>query len=164
MAEQEKTTVPEKKKTPIALIIVLVVLGLVLAGGISFFVTTKLMATSNGAGAQKYHDPGVFIKLGDSKEGIIANVGGIKGGRFLKISIVLEMNPGKKDNLIEGHLTPMADTKVLDTTLKLLRAEDLENYDVSKQDILKDKLRDELNRVLGEGSVYAVYITHFVLQ
>ena len=39
-----------------------------------------------------------------------------------------------------------------------------EDLDASKQDALKAKLKDELKKVLGDGSVYDVYITSFVLQ
>jgi len=177
MADEEKNAEEEavdeaaeaqapKKKSPIIIIAALVVVGLVLAGGISYFVTTKLMAkTMEEGGAPKNHDPGVFIKLGDAKEGIIVNVGGVRGGHFLKAGIVMEMNPGKSANINkEGHLNQVAETKLLDTTLQILRSEPLDNFDATRQDALKEKLKNEINRVLGEGSVYNVYITSFVLQ
>ena len=160
-----------KKKSSIIIIAVLVVVGLILAGVISFFVTTKLVANSGGGnvgsagGMAQNHDPGVFIKLGDEKEGLIVNVGGIKGGHFLKVGLVLEINPGKKDIVDKGgKLNTMAETKMLDTTLHILRSEKIDNFDASKQDALKKKLKEELNKVLGDGSIYSVYITSFVLQ
>jgi len=36
--------------------------------------------------------------------------------------------------------------------------------DANKQDDLKAKLKSEVNKALGEGSVYDVYITSFMLQ
>lgn len=167
MAEEEKAVPPEapKKKSPIIMIVVLVLVGLVLAGGISYFITTKLVTDSaSSAGAQKPHDPGVFVKLGDPKEGMIVNVGGVKAGRFLKVGIALEMNPARKENVLDGKIVPAADSKIMDTTLQLLRTVKLEELDASKQEALKTRLRDDLNKVLGDGSVYAVYITSFVLQ
>ena len=147
------------------MIAVLVLVGLILAGGISYFVTTKLMSGSmSDSSESQHHDPGVFVKLGDAKEGIIVNVGGVKGGRFLKVGIVMEMNPGKKDNIKDGKLNTLAETKILDTTLQILRSEQIENFDASKQDALKAKIKDEVNKALGQGSVYDVYITSFVLQ
>ncbi len=168
MADEAEKVVPEekKKKSPVIMIVVLVLIGLILAGGISYFVTTKMMtdsATAGGSGT-KHHDPGVFIKLGDAKEGMIVNVGGIKSGRFLKLGVVLEMNPGKKDNVLENKLLPSAETKIMDTTLQMFRTVKLEDLDATKQDALKSKLKEDLNKVLGEGSVYDVYITSFVLQ
>ena len=156
----------EKKKSPIILVVVLVIIGLLLAGGISFFITTKMMAdTATEAGVSEHHDPGKFIKLGDAKEGILVNVGGVKAGKFLKAGIVLEMNPGKKDNVTEdGKLQPMAETKVLDTTMQILRSAKLDEFDATKQDDLKKKIKDELNDKLGPGSVYDVYFTSFLLQ
>lgn len=169
MADEQKNTetAPEekKKKSPVILIVVLVLVGLVLAGGISFFITTKMMANNASDSVSEHHDPGTFIKLGDAKEGIMVNVGGQKSGKFLKAGIVLEMNPGKKDNLTEeGKLQPMAETKILDTTMQILRSAKLDEFDATKQDDLKNKLKDELNSKLGAGSVYDVYITSFLLQ
>ncbi|MGN8832041.1 flagellar basal body-associated FliL family protein [Selenomonas montiformis] len=167
MADEQKDTeaaAEPKKKSPIILVIVLVLVGLVLAGGISFFITTKVMKDTATDSVSEHHDPGIFIKLGDAKEGITVNVGGQKAGKFLKAGIVLEMNPGKKDNLADGKLQPMAETKILDTTMQILRSAKLDEFDATKQDALKKKLKDELNAKLGAGSVYDVYITSFLLQ
>ena len=167
MADEEKeqgAAPEEKKKSPIILVVVLVLVGLLLAGGISFFVTTKMMSNPQNESVSEHHDPGVFIKLGDAKEGILVNVGGQKAGKFLKTSIVLEMNPGKQDNILEGKLQPEAETKILDTTMQMLRSAKLDEFDATKQDELKKKLKDELNERLGQGSVYDVYITSFLLQ
>ncbi len=157
-----------KKKLPVMAIaiVVLVLVGIALAGGIAYFVASKLVATSQNEmeSGQRYHDPGVFIKLGDPKEGILVNVGGVKAGHFLKIGIMIEMNPGKKEVITEGKLNPVAETKMMDTVLTILRSEPLDGYDASKQDALKEKIKTEINHELGEGSVYGVYITSFVLQ
>ena len=168
MADEENTNAaaPEekKKRSPIIMIAARVLVGLVLAGGISYFVTTKLMTNTSTSGESKHHDPGVFIKLGDAKEGIIVNVGGIKASRFLKVGIVMEMNPGKKDNITDNKLNPLAETKILDTTLQILRTVKIDELDAAKQDELKQKIKVDVNKALGEGSVYDVYITSFVLQ
>ncbi len=158
-----------KKKIPVMAIaiVVLVLVGIALAGGIAYFVASKLVVSSqkdDGGAAARYHDPGVFVKLGDPKEGILVNVGGVKGGHFLKIGIMIEMNPGKKEIITEGKLNPVAETKLMDTVLHILRSEPLEGYDAAKQDDLKEKIKTEVNHELGEGSVYGVYITSFVLQ
>jgi flagellar FliL protein len=168
MADEQKETeaAPEekKKKSPIILVVILVLVGLVLAAGISFVITTKMMKDTATESVSEHHDQGVFIKLGDAKEGIMVNVGGQKAGKFLKAGIVLEMNPGKKDNILEGKLQPMAETKILDTTMQILRSAKLDEFDATKQDELKKKIKDELNTKLGAGSVYDVYITSFLLQ
>ena len=173
MADEKKEAAPEaappeekKKKSPIILVVVLVLIGLLLAGGISFFITTKMMAdTATDSSASEHHDTGKFVKLGDAKEGIMVNVGGVKAGKFLKAGIVLEMNPGKKDNITDdGKLQPMAETKILDTTMQILRSAKLDEFDATKQDDMKKKIKDELNDKLGQGSVYDVYFTSFLLQ
>ena len=158
-----------KKKLPVMAIaiVVLVLVGIALAGGIAYFVASKLVTSSkndDGGGAARYHDPGVFVKLGDPKEGILVNVGGVKAGHFLKIGIMIELNPGKKEVITEGKLNPVAETKLMDTVLHILRSEPLDGYDAAKQDALKEKIKTEVNHELGEGTVYGVYITSFVLQ
>lgn len=169
MADEEKTeeAVPAGggKKFPIVIIVVLILVGLVLAGGISYFVTTQFMSAGNQAAVEtKNHEPGVFVKLGDAKEGIIVNVGGIKSSRFLKVGITIELNPEKEDNVLEGKLQSAAETKIMDTALQIIRTVKIEELDAARQDDLKEKIKSELNKVLGEGSVYDVYITSFMLQ
>ena len=169
MADEEKTeeAAPAEggKKLPIIIIVVLILVGLVLAGGISYFVTTQFMSAGNQASVEnRNHDPGVFVKLGDAKEGIIVNVGGIKSSRFLKVGITVELNPENEHNVADGKLLPAAETKIMDTTLQIIRTVKIEELDAARQDDLKSRIKSELNKVLGEGSVYDVYITSFMLQ
>ena len=173
MADEEKIEEPaadaggKSKKFPIIIVVVLILFGLILAGGISFFITTQVMSSgSNVAGGAevKNHDPGVFVKLGDPKEGMIVNVGGIKASRFLKVGVVMGLNPNKEEVVKEGKLVPMAETKIMDSTLQILRTVKIEELDANKQDDLKAKIKSEVNKALGEGSVYDVYITSFMLQ
>ena len=52
----------------------------------------------------------------------------------------------------------------MDTTLQILRTIKLEELDANKQDELKARLKQDINKAIGEGSVYDVYITSFMLQ
>lgn len=172
MADEEKDveSAPEpKKKSPIILIAVLVVVGLALAAGISIFVTTKIMADANvetDEGESRHHDAGIFIKLGDAKEGMLVNVGGPRANKYLKAGIVLEMNPSKKSvmNADTHALQPDAEVKIQDIVTQFLRATKIEDFDATKQDELKKQMKDALNAELGSGAVYDVYITSFLLQ
>ena len=160
-----------KRKT-IILIVVLVIVGLALAAGISLFVVTKVMGDIPGGGSEedgagpRYHDAGIFVKLGDPKEGIIVNVGGPRSGKFLKASIIAEFNPGKKSVINEEthSLLPDAEVKVNDAATQYLRGATLEDFDAEKQEEFKKGLKDALNMALGSGAVYDVYITSFLLQ
>ena len=162
----------KSKKKTIILIVVLVIVGLALAAGISLFVVTKVMGDlpagggDEEGGAPRYHDAGVFIKLGDPKEGILVNVGGPRSGKFLKASIIAEFNPGKKSVINEEtkSLFPDAEVKVNDVATQFLRGTSLEDFDADKQEDFKKQLKDALNMALGAGSVYDVYITSFLLQ
>ena len=147
MAEEKEVQAiaPEpSRKSPIILIVVIVVVALAAAVGISFFITQHMMASNAGdvgGPSRLSHDPGVFIKRGDPKDGILV-----------------------KDNIADGKLLAPAETKVMDGTLQTLRSLKVEELDAGKQDELKTTLRDSLNKALGEGSVYEVYITSFLMQ
>lgn len=178
--EVDSTAVPpppadagQSKKKTIILVAVLVIVGLALAAGISLFVVTKVMGDlPNGGGGDeeggspRYHDAGVFIKLGDPKEGILVNVGGPRSNKFLKASIIAEFNPGKKSVINEEtkSLFPDAEVKVNDVATQFLRGTSLDDFDADKQEEFKKQLKDALNMALGAGAVYDVYITSFLLQ
>ena len=159
-APEGEAAAEPKKRSPIILIAVLAVLGLALAVGISIFVTTRIMAES------RHHDNGVYLKLGDPKDGITVNVGGPRAGKFLRAGIVLEMNPSRTSVINEETHTyqPDAEIKIMDITTQFLRSTKLEDFDATKQDELKKQLKDALNAELGSGSVYEIYITSFMLQ
>ena len=163
----------KSKNKTIIMVVVLVIVGLALAAGISLFVVTKMMGDIPGGGAgdeegvgQRYHDPGIFVKLGDPKEGILVNVGGPRSGKYLKASIIVEFNPGKKVVINDetNSLYPDAEIKVNDVATQFLRATSIEDFDADKQEEFKKQLKDALNMALGSGSVYDVYITSFLLQ
>ena len=173
MAEEKEEQAAEqpKQKSPMLMMIVVVVVAVLVAvaaaGGISYYIFSQAESPSHaedGGGGGTHRDPGVFYKRGDPKEGILVNVGGGRAGKFLKAGIVLELNPGKSENVVDGKVGSVAETKILDTTMQFLRAAPLEEFDASKQDALKKQLKDALNERLGQGSVYDVYITSFLLQ
>jgi flagellar FliL protein len=151
-----------EKKFPMMLIVGMVVLGLLLAGGISYYIATNIVADQ--ADKKGSRDPGVFMRLGDAKEGLILNVGGVNSGRFLKIGIIVELKPDKKAVSKEGKMPSPEEIKILDTAIQVLRAQKIEDYDASKQESLKELLKNEINKTLGEEKIYQVYITNFVLQ
>ena len=171
-AEEGAEAAEPKKRSPIIFIVIGVVVALLLAAGISIFVTTQLIAGANqgggddGGGDGRHHDAGIFLKLGDPKEGILVNVGGPRGGKFLKAGIVLEMNPGRSSVINEETKTflPDAEIRIMDITMQFLRSTKVEDFAAEKQDELKKQLKDALNAELGSGSVYDIYITSFLLQ
>jgi len=154
-----------EKKFPMMVIVGMVVFGLLLAGGISYFIATKIVAdkTSEKAAAAQ-REPGVFMKLGDSKEGLVINIGGVNSGRYLKIGIILELKQDKKAATKEGKSLSPEEVKILDIVVHVLRSQKIEDFDPSKQEHLKELIKNEVNKALGEEKVYEVFITNFVLQ
>lgn len=158
MAEEEKP-----KKMSMMVIIVLIVVGLILAGGISYLIATRVV-TDKTVEKKAQHEPGTFMKLGDAKDGLIINIGGVNSGRYLKIGVIVELKPNKKDAPKEGKMPSPEEIKILDTAIYVLRSQRIEDFDPSKQDQIKELLKNEINKTLGEDRVYDIYITNFVLQ
>lgn len=153
-----------EKKFSMAVIIGMIVVGLLLAGGISYFIATKIVTDKAGDKSSSKREPGVFMKLGDVKDGLIINIGGLNSGRYLKIGMILELKPDKKAVPSTGKLPSPDEIKILDTTVSLLRSQKIEDFDPQKQEQLKELIKNEVNKAFGEEKVYEVYITNFVLQ
>lgn len=150
------------KKFPMGLIVGMIVFGLLLAGGVSYFIATKIVAEKSTEAAAS--GPGVLVKLGDAKDGLLVNIGGVNSGRYLKIGIILEMQAAGAEQATDGKSPSATEVKVLDTVVQLLRSQKIEDFDPGKQDQLKEIIKNELNKTLGAERVYQVYITHFILQ
>lgn len=152
------------RKFPVMLIVGMIVVALIAAGGISYYIATKVMNTKSEGGKQAAHEPGVFLKLGDPKDGLIVNIGGPTSGRYLKIGVVLEIKPDKKGQASGGKGASPDEIKALDAVVQLLRSQRVEDFDPARQERLKDQIKSEVNRALGEERVYEVFVTNFVLQ
>lgn len=151
------------RRFSISLIVGLIVVGLVLAGGVSYFIATRV-AGGQADGKQAPREPGVFMKLGDPKDGLIINIGGVNSGRYLKIGIILEVKPDKKGHASEGKSASPEEIKALDAVVQLLRSQKVEDFEPAKQERLKEMIKTEVNRALGGDKVMEVYITNLVLQ
>ncbi len=151
------------RKVSVMVIVGLIVVGLILAGGISYFIATKVI-TAKGEGGKAAREPGVFMKLGDPKDGLIVNIGGVSSGRYLRIGVVLELKPDKKGQAAGGKGASPEEIKALDATVQVLRSQKVEDFEPLRQERLKDLIKGEVNKALGDDRVYEVYITNFVLQ
>lgn len=152
----------EKKKLPIMLIAIAGIVLLLLAGGISYFIATNLAPSKESAAKAKPEEPGILFKVGDPKEGVIVNI----ANRYVKTSIVLELRPVKtkaKAEESKGGLS-LEEVKISDAVIRVLRAQKPDDFEASKQEALKEKIKSEVNSALGEDRVMHVYITSIVLQ
>jgi len=152
----------EKKKS-IMLIVIIIVVALLCAGGVAYFIATKYFA-DKGDGNSQTHDPGVMLKVGDPKEGLVVNIGGVDSGHYLKIGLTLEMKPDKNAPSGEGKTVSPEEIKIQDTVDYVLRSQSIDNFAPNKQAQLKNTIKTEVNKALGDERVYNVYITNFVFQ
>jgi len=153
-----------ERRNPMMIIAGMIVFGLLLAGGISYFIATKIVSDKAVEKKVVQHEQGVFMKLGDIKDGLIINIGGLNSGRYLKIGMILELKPDKKAVPATGKMPSPDEIKILDTAVSVLRSQKIEDFDPIKQEQLKELLKNEINKAFGEEKVYEVYITNFVLQ
>ncbi len=153
-----------QKKFPMMLMVGMIVFGLLLAGGISYFIATKIVADKAVDKKSSQREPGVFVKLGDAKDGLLINIGGASSGRYLKIGLIVELKPDKKATVATGKMPSPEEIKLADTAVYVLRSLKIEDFDPLKQEQLKELLKNEINKSFGDDRVYDVYITNFVLQ
>lgn len=116
---------------------------------------------ANQKNANNKREPGVFIKLGDAKEGLLIHSG---SGKYIKTGIVLEVNPSNKELLINGKWNNAADQKLGEILSPILKSMGEVEFDADTQDRFKVKIKDRLNNAFGEDSVYEVYITSFLIE
>ncbi|MDU4959900.1 MAG: flagellar basal body-associated FliL family protein [Sporomusaceae bacterium] len=152
-----------EKKISTVMIAVMVVVGLALAGGISYFIATKTVGDQN-VKQVIVRGPSTLMKLGDPKEGLIVNIGGVNSGRYLKISVIAEIAQDKNQQESAGKSPSSEEIKMLDTVIHTLRSLKPDEFEPAKQENLKDLLKQEMNKKLGEERVYNVYITNLVVQ
>jgi len=154
---EEKST-PAKK--PIFMYVAVgLVLVLALAGGTAFYVVTNYMG---GGKAPAPREPGILMKMGDPKEGIIVNLGSTTGGRYLKIGVILELKP-EKTSAKAKTMSP-EEVKIQDTVLHVLRSQRATDFDPQNQEHLKALIKQEVNKSLGREAVYEVYITNMLIS
>jgi flagellar FliL protein len=161
VAEEKKPKIP-KPKMSIIIGIVLALLGIVLAGGISFFVAAKIAGDRQPVTVIVKREPGQLVKIGDPKDGVVVNIGGITG-RYLKILMTLEVEP-TKDETGKLSITPQDEMKINDSIIKFLRSQKIDAFVAERQDELKAAIKKDLNEALGADRVLAVYITNAVIQ
>lgn len=154
MAEEKK----EQAKFSITIIVTGAVVLLLLAGGIAFYVASTMSASKGHTAITE--EAGVLHKIGDPKDGLIVNI----GNRYVKTSIVLELRPTKNAENKESKGLNIEEVKMSDAVVKVLRAQKAEDFDAARQEGLKDKIKAEVNTVLGGDRVMRVYITNIVLQ
>jgi len=151
-----------KSKVKLSMIILLVVLGIVLAGAVSFFVAVKFSEDKSGGAVTDYRAPGAYVKIGDPRDGVVVNVGGVTG-RYLKIVMTLEVLPTRESGA-DATITPQDEIKINDSVIKFLRSQDIEAFTPENQGELKTAVKKTVNDTLGSSRVVDVFITNLVVQ
>jgi flagellar protein FliL len=153
----------EKKGFPMMMLVMILVACCILAGGISYYVVTKF-TSEKSSDKVSAREPGVIMKVGDAKDGLLINIGGVNSGRYLKIGLMIERKTDTKTQESGGKTQSPEEIKIQDSVVYVLRSQKLEDFEPSKQEQLKEIIKNEVNKALGKDVVMDVYITSFVLQ
>jgi len=171
MAEEEKEEKKKKSGGNMVLIIIIALLILLLAGGgLAAFLLlgsdepVPTQATSQGTtpSTQTQARSTNMLSIGPvyPMEQFIVNLLSESGGRYLKVTLDIELDNDK--------LASEIDTKhslVRDIIIRTLSAKTYEEISTLKgKDRLKDEVVSKLNEVLADGRVRNIFFTDFVVQ
>ena len=93
-------------------------------------------------------------------EPFVVNVSGENYPRYLKLQVVFEMSSPEAKGKLEERVAA-----VRDLTISLLSSKRLADItDFEGKALLKDDLRQQVDELLGKGSVEGVMFTEFVVQ
>ncbi len=109
----------------------------------------------------KSHEPGIFVKLGDKKQGISVPIG---AGKTIKIAIVLEINPNNRELILNDRWNESAEEKTWDVLLPIVKSMKNGEFNADTQDHLKTTIKKKMNQAFGKDAVYEVYITSFLIE
>ncbi|MCA9729479.1 MAG: flagellar basal body-associated FliL family protein [Candidatus Eisenbacteria bacterium] len=97
-----------------------------------------------------------MVSLGD----LVVNPAGTGGRRYLKVQVALELSDPSESHSVEARAPQLRDRIIHELTSRTLS----ELTDPVAKDEMKETLLDELNHVLGDGSVQNLYFTEYVIQ
>jgi flagellar FliL protein len=137
-------------------LIILLVAGLVLAGG--GIGAAKFLA-GGGSGEDKPKDTKVVAPLTYEFADLVVNVRDTADTRVLRCVIHLEVDGDKA--LEELRLR---DVVYRDEILEILRSKSLDDLKYPGDNALKRQIRDQLNRRMTKGSVVEVYFKEFLVH
>jgi flagellar FliL protein len=161
MAKEEdiKEAVPEKKKFPVKLIIIILGALLVVGGGVAgglYYIGHKGEHDKKEAAKPAAPLVGPLWAL----DPFIVNLADNQGERYLKVVMQLELS----DPLVTAEVE-MLKPRIRDNILDLLTAK---TYSDLMEPAGKQRLRDEIvlrvNSFLTKGKIVKVYFTEFVVQ
>jgi flagellar FliL protein len=169
MAEEKEEETTKKSGGNMVLIIIIALLILLLAGGgLAAFLllgsddqapTPTQSATTTSQPTARSSN---MLSIGPvyPMDQFIVNLLSESGGRYLKVTLDIELNNAK--------LAAEMDTKrslVRDIIIRTLSAKTYEEISTLKgKDRLKDEIVSKLNEVLADGRVQNIFFTDFVVQ
>jgi flagellar protein FliL len=171
MAEEQEELLDEvdigdptpKKKSPLKMIFILmVVLGLLGGGG--YFAYMKYLQPGQSPAAQgateAVEDASPNLGVMFSLDPFIVNLAGSQGKRFLKVTVSLELSAPEVHAEVKENIQ-----KIMDSILVLLSSKNFEDvYSVQGKFKLKDEITTRVNRFLILGHIKETYFTEFIIQ
>jgi flagellar FliL protein len=155
MSETAKNAAPaaEKKKLNLMPIMMGVVIVLVLAIG------AKVFLGGFKASAKAAVKPKVEVGVALALDEFLVNLNG-SSDHYLKTTIALGLKKGLTEEGVKEHIPAMKDA-----VLSVLQNKSMKELNSPKErDALKDEIKEQVNKEIGEEPVVKVYFTAFATQ
>lgn len=156
MAEEKTPEIQEKSGFDFKIIVAGLIIFLI-AMGASYFLMKNLMAPllPKEDTESKEVLTGNLVEVGE----FTTNVGDIAGARFIKVEVFVEVS-GKKGSENINEFMPV----IKDSILTILSSQNAADLDVRNRQNLKNEIKNDLNRKLGNEMIKNVYFTSFIMQ
>jgi len=154
----------DKKKLPeISIVIIVGIILIILAAGISYFIAVNIAGPSNGNGngevgeenGESVPEMGEIHELGE----FIRNISNGDGRRMLRVEMVLEVSDDDVSSQIQSR-----ETRIRDQILDIIRDQTVDDLQSSEgvEDFKADVI-ETVNENVDEGEVMNVYFKEFII-
>jgi flagellar FliL protein len=158
--EEEEAGSPQKKRSPLKLIIT-VLMALVVIGGVA--VGAKILMSSSESDVEDPEPPpdaipefGTIVQL----EEFTVNLNESAGSRYLRVRIALELEDSSMEAIITERMPLIHDTVLL--YLSGLVFEDINT--VAGKELVKEQIRQRVEQHLRQGAIRRVLFEEFLVQ
>lgn len=143
----------------ISIVIIVGIVLIILAAGISYFIATQFADTGNDEevaeeNGEEVPDIGETYALDEFTTNLSND-----GRRMLQVEVILELAEGTSTSQIEERRTP-----IRDSIISIIRGQTLEELDSDEgYKEFKEDIKDAVNQYIDEGEVLNVYFDSFII-
>jgi flagellar protein FliL len=161
--EVEISEEPEVEKKGKLRLWIILGAGLLLLGSVGFLTRSYFFGAKPGATSAGAAKAVESVKSTMNLDSFLVNLADADATRFVKVTFRLGMNEAKLGEELAGDAVVLAATR--DTIISILSTKTSDDMLSTKgKEELRQKIREEVNKVLPKGKILEVYIMDFVVQ